>query len=379
MTLITSIGVSIILRKIIGISTFLVLLVVVVFLVGSHSLNYTQQLMAANSSIKAEQSWFNQKGKTGKITIINMDANTQFPIKDTEYAIIKTETDEIVDIVTTDLTGKAVTDPLDYGNYKIIQNNIINPYMLDSNEVAVNINSKNNEVISENKMVEYVKNFVRTEEGEIKVTEVFIPVKKVLQLPELPNGCEITTLTAVLNYYGYDVTKTTMADNYLRKEPFVKKGNKQYGANPFKAYAGDPRSIAGGFFSYAPPIMEAANKYFHDVGGNGHTLDISGSTREEIIGLIDKGIPVMVWITLDLSKPKINSSWYFHDTNKKFNSPTNLHTVVLNGYDGKDVHAMNPLVGQIKYNADAFFKSYEELGSHSMIVVEEEGKIASSR
>lgn len=328
--------------------------------------------MAANSSNEVEQSWFNQKGKTGKITIINVDANTKLPIKDTEYAIIKTETDEIVEIVTTDVTGKVVTDPLDYGNYKIIQNNIINPYKLESNEIAVNINSKSIEVKSENKMAEYVKNYVRTKDGEIKVTEVFIPVKKILQLPELPNGCEITSLTAVLNYYGYDVTKTAMADKYLPKEPFVKKGNKQYGANPYKAYAGDPRSQDGGFFSYAPPIIEAANKYFQAVGGKDHTLDISGSTREEIIRRIDKGIPVLVWVTLDLGKPKISSSWYFQDTGEKFDSPSNLHAVVLNGYDGKKVHVMNPLVGQIKFNADAFFKSYDALGSHSMVVVKDE-------
>lgn len=35
------------------------------------------------------------------------------------------------------------------------------------------------------------------------------------QNPELPTGCEITSLTSVLNYYGCNVDKTTMADVYL--------------------------------------------------------------------------------------------------------------------------------------------------------------------
>jgi hypothetical protein len=30
---------------------------------------------------------------------------------------------------------------------------------------------------------------------------------------------------------------------------------------------------------------------------------------------------------------------------------------------------MNPLHGQMTYDADAFFKSYQELGSHAMTVV----------
>ncbi|MEN2465771.1 C39 family peptidase [Ornithinibacillus sp. JPR2-1] len=32
-----------------------------------------------------------------------------------------------------------------------------------------------------------------------------------MQKPELPNGCEITSLTSVLNYYDYQVSKTNMA------------------------------------------------------------------------------------------------------------------------------------------------------------------------
>lgn len=39
----------------------------------------------------------------------------------------------------------------------------------------------------------------------------------VSQYPELPTGCEITALTTVLNYLGYNVDKLTMADYYLDK------------------------------------------------------------------------------------------------------------------------------------------------------------------
>ncbi|WP_251402620.1 C39 family peptidase [Ureibacillus chungkukjangi] len=47
-----------------------------------------------------------------------------------------------------------------------------------------------------------------------------IAVQTVMQNPELPNGCEITSLTAVLNYYGLQVTKTEMADNFLPQQDF---------------------------------------------------------------------------------------------------------------------------------------------------------------
>ncbi|WP_066295171.1 C39 family peptidase [Bacillus sp. FJAT-29937] len=229
------------------------------------------------------------------------------------------------------------------------------------------------EAITKLNVPTYVKRYDWTKEGQMKITEVFIPVKTVKQLPELPHGCEITSLTSILNTYGYEVSKTEMADQYLPKQSFSTKNKRRYGANPYKAYAGNPRSETGGFFSYAPPIINAAKKYSDAAGGDIQTLDLSGSKKEDIIKQLNKGTPVLVWVTLDLGKPKLNYSWYFHDTGEKFTAPTNLHAVVLNGYDEKKVHVMNPLVGQMTYDKNAFFKSYQELGSHAMTVAVKSG------
>ncbi|MFS0821197.1 C39 family peptidase [Bacillus sp. 1P02SD] len=197
--------------------------------------------------------------------------------------------------------------------------------------------------------------------------EVFIPVEKVLQLPELPNGCEITSLTSILNFNGYNVSKLDLADNYLPKEPFKTVNNVLYGPDPNKAYAGNPRQWSG-FFSYAPPIVKAAQAYIDEVGAKLEPIDLSGSSREEIMMELEEGNPVVIWVTLDLSKKKVNYSWNINNTNTEFNAPTNLHSVVLNGYIGNKVHVMDPLQGQITYDADAFFASYEDLGSHAMTV-----------
>ena len=96
----------------------------------------------------------------------------------------------------------------------------------------------------------------------------------------------------------------------------------------------------------------------------------SGGSREELLEHLYGGTPVVVWTTLDMSPPKVTYSWYFHDTGELFKAPVNLHVLVLNGYDAgtNTVHVMNPLEGQVTYNADTFFKSYEEMGSHALVV-----------
>lgn len=202
----------------------------------------------------------------------------------------------------------------------------------------------------------------------VNAEEAYIPVKKLMQNPELPNGCEIVSLTAILNYYGYIVSKTTMADNYLPKKAFSWKKGKRFGADPYKAYAGDPRSKSSGWYSFAPPIVEASDNYMETQKNKMKAKDISGSNKENLITYLDNGVPIVIWVTLDLGKPTLNSHWYLSDTGKYYKAYTNLHAVVLNGYKDEKVHVMNPLKGQVEYNLNAFFKSYEEMGKHALIL-----------
>jgi len=325
--------------------------------------------------IHTERHEVNSKAKFGTITITTKDAETKEPIKSAEYIIMSRDTGEIIDTVVTK-DGKAKSNKLLFGiKYKVKQNKVMDPYILNDEEINVTIKKDNHHVIVSNHVpvieepdpVMEDVNIVSTQETKQSEQIVQIPVPIVMQNPELPNGCEITSLTCVVNFHGFQISKTEMADQYLPMVPFVRKDGKLFGANPYKAYAGNPREKTG-FFSYAPPIVEAGNKYFTDKGSKLRAKDISGSSREQIISYLDKGIPVIIWVTLDLSAPNIRFSWYFHDSGEYFKAPVNLHCVVLNGYSGNNVHVMNPLQGQITYPADAFFQSYAALGMHALII-----------
>ena len=42
---------------------------------------------------------------------------------------------------------------------------------------------------------------------------VQLNVENILQAPELPNGCELTSAAVVLNYLGFGIDKVTLAEN----------------------------------------------------------------------------------------------------------------------------------------------------------------------
>lgn len=192
-----------------------------------------------------------------------------------------------------------------------------------------------------------------------------VPVVK--QNPQLPHGCEITSLTAVLNYYGADVDKMTMMKNYLPKEQFKMINGKKYGPDPNVSYAGDP-SDAQGTYSFAAPIVKAAENYIVQSKMDLVAKNISGSTVDEIELHLELGIPVITWVTLDLSNPKTNGGWTITGTNTFHPMYTNLHAVVLVGIDGYNVEVMDPLKGIVQLNKQQFFDSYKALGEQAVVV-----------
>ncbi|MFZ3577777.1 C39 family peptidase [Virgibacillus sp. DJP39] len=314
---------------------------------------------------------FFDEEKQGRITIKNVDDVTGRPIKNTEYLIIENGTNKMVDIVKTDLYGKGLSKLLDYNKSYIIQQTLIdNPYVKNDAVYKVEIDQGMEKVTLKNNMPKYIKEYEIDQHNEIHITEVKIDVEVLKQKPELPNGCEVTALTSTLNFYGYDVTKTKIADEFLPKKLFESRNGKLFGPDPYKFYGGNPRSLNKGFYAYPPPVAKAANEYLDFIGGKSRALNISGSTKGEIIDILNKGIPVITWVTIDLQKPKKGKSWHFFGENKLYKSLSNSHTVVVTGYNNKGLYVMDPLIGNVLYDTDKFFANYNITGQHAMIIIE---------
>ncbi len=216
-----------------------------------------------------------------------------------------------------------------------------------------------------------------TEEDEVMGEGIRkIKIDSLLQYPELPAGCETTSLTAVLNFYGYDVDKLTIAEKYLPKQKFYKLDGIYYGADFRKAFAGSPEK-EGSYGCYAPCIVITANKYFTDIEDETVAVDLTGTELEELISLyIDNGEPIIVWITYDnLHESTLTISWTTPE-GENVRWRDHEHCAVLTGYDmnKRVVYAMDPLIGHTEYDYDLFELRYIEMGKQAICIKKTEKK-----
>ncbi|MEC1177321.1 C39 family peptidase [Metasolibacillus meyeri] len=195
-----------------------------------------------------------------------------------------------------------------------------------------------------------------------------LAVPIVLQNPELPNGCEITSLTAMLNYFGIATDKMTMKRDYLPRQVTEIRNNVRYGPDPELAYAGNPASATDGFYVFANPIAQAANTILAEQASALRATNITGASQKEIVNLVKQGYPVLTWVTIDWQTPRTNRFWIVEETGEQHPIYSNLHAVVLTGASKSNVTIMNPLSGDEVIDINTFFSSYEALGAHAVVI-----------
>lgn len=197
--------------------------------------------------------------------------------------------------------------------------------------------------------------------------QIKLDVDYLSQYPELPTGCEITSLTTVLNYYGYNVSKTTMSDDYLEKS--IDKV-----ANFWEIFLGNPRS--NGFGCYAGPIVKAANKYLEKQDNKYKAVNASGTQFEGLLKEVENGNPVIIWSTMygekidDLREPYTTYKWEIDGKTIQWIAPE--HCMVLIGYDiDRNVAIMSdPQRGIVEYNLETVKARYAAMHSQCVILQE---------
>ncbi len=198
--------------------------------------------------------------------------------------------------------------------------------------------------------------------------DVHLSVQAVLQDPELPNGCEATSLATLLQYKGFAANKLDLAYAYIPREDFTESSDGRLGPSPEHAYAGDP-ATGRGFYCFAAPLAQGANRYLQEQGSSLQAVDITGVTVEGLKQYLHAGEPVAVWVTLDLSAPRTGSfSWTLRETGEEYIPYVNLHCVVLTGWGRGVCEIMDPLRGCRTVDQQAFIDCFVQMGSRALVI-----------
>lgn len=199
----------------------------------------------------------------------------------------------------------------------------------------------------------------------------------IYQKPELPTGCEITALTMMLQFYGYDVDKMTMAEQYLPTLPlgtWQGEDGVTYGPDLYNYFVGDPK-LATGTICGAGALVTAANAYLADTASRLQAKDMTGTPVSELYAYVSQGTPVFVCATGSMKDRRdYRQTWYTEDGRFMGWAPKD-HGVVLIGYTEDTVTIADPIAGLSTYDRAQFEKVYVQRGSQAVILQDVEGDV----
>lgn len=206
-------------------------------------------------------------------------------------------------------------------------------------------------------------------------TTYSIEVDPILQLPELPTGCEVTTLAMLLDAVGFQVDKVQLVEGYLTC--------KSEGEATFQqAFIGSPYDSAG-YGCYAPVIVDTARKYLAAQNSGRIVKDLTGAKFEDLLREVASNHPVAVWASIDLMDIQeiyAYTIYNYVETNSDGGTTTpkdldvywleNEHVYLLKGYDlNRNVVIVNDsLNGEMEYDMDRFKECYEQCYKQAVII-----------
>jgi uncharacterized protein YvpB len=181
-------------------------------------------------------------------------------------------------------------------------------------------------------------------------------VKKIYQMPELPRGCEVTSLSMLLSAHGIEADKMELAER-IAKTP--------YKGDPNVGFVGNMYDFAkSGYGVYHKPIYALLKEYEPELA-----IDLSGCEFEDILHFLASGMPV--WV--------ITNSWYSELPKAQFTAwetPTGTvnitwreHSVLLTGYDSENVYINDPLASVTSAKLSSFKKSWVQMGRQAVTIV----------
>lgn len=203
----------------------------------------------------------------------------------------------------------------------------------------------------------------------LKSSHIIQNVPLVGQYPELFRGCEVTSLTMLLNFKGFNVSKMTLAEQ-IKKDTTERKiinGEIYYG-NPNVGFVGDIYSSKNyGLGVYHIPIYELLKIYIGD-----YALDLTGIDFKDLYYYIQKNIPVWIITNTKFDKLPENKFEIWNTDYGKIKVTYSEHSVLVIGYDENYIYYNDPMYPSMIHKKEKarFIQAFTQMGSQAVTYYE---------
>jgi uncharacterized protein YvpB len=187
-----------------------------------------------------------------------------------------------------------------------------------------------------------------------------VPLLNQMDAPRLYNGCEVTSLAMMMNYYGVAVSKNELATKITRVPLNYGDGKK---GNPNVGFVGNMED-GPGLGVYDEPIYLLAKRY---MGSN--VANLTKQPFDVLIKKVAQGAPVWVITTTSFGPVAPLDTWT--TPQGPVGITFKMHSVVITGYDQDSIYINDPYgFKNRKVNKENFIKAWEQMGSQAVVLGE---------
>ncbi len=194
--------------------------------------------------------------------------------------------------------------------------------------------------------------------------QIEAPVIK--QFPELPRGCEVTSLSMLLQFHDIEVNKMETAEKIKKDETsYTKKNGVIHFGDPNVGFVGDMYNISNpGYGVYHKPLYQLTKDYVGD-----KALDITGKPFDSVIELVAQGKPVVVITNITYKALPDTNFITWQTPNGPLDVTMKLHAVLVTGFDSKSIYFNDPYDGtQKKAPRQEFVSAWEQMGNQAISI-----------
>lgn len=176
----------------------------------------------------------------------------------------------------------------------------------------------------------------KSEKKELTNVQMDVPLESQFSGYALNNGCEVTALSMLLNYYGYQTTKNSLAKLMYYVPVIVENG---YRGNPHDGFVGD---ITGGELAMGADVEPVSNVAKQVVGDDFKVVQSQETSMDDLIKVLNKKTPIWVKVTQEFTMPNDYSFMYWNTTSGQVKVTPLNHAVVITGYDKNNIYVNDP-------------------------------------